>query len=367
MARKIKSIFCPKVDSEVQSYVDIDAIKNIYYISFIIMIFELLTLLILGVMLLGQPFHGFWISLGSILFCAVVCLFGHLTAKAMLKRPSMSHGSVTAFKIIYCLVLFIWAVWNSARQYNRSEQLLTFFAFELLIVCFIPFKPWISTLFSFGVYSGLYVTLYCIDGAAGLNTVNYIILVLVSIVGKIVNYRSQIITAEKNVKLQQSNEMLEHMNRHDGLTGLRNRRALDEDAPGMVGRAVTAFMIDINYFKMINDTHGHTIGDAVLRETSRKIEELFWGCCCYRYGGDEFLVLSTGGQVYGEDTFTLPVAAIPENDILVSIGRAEGTPEDLSQVFALIAKADLSLYEVKRRTHSPEYSGFERRGSQQRI
>ena len=65
-----------------------------------------------------------------------------------------------------------------------------------------------------------------------------------------VRYHSQIRTSDRAVRLQKHNEQLEHNNRHDALTGLRNRYALNEDIKEIAGQKLTAFMVDVNYFKI---------------------------------------------------------------------------------------------------------------------
>jgi hypothetical protein len=60
---------------------------------------------------------------------------------------------------------------------------------------------------------------------------------------------------------------------------------------------------------------------------------------------------------YEEDTFTFSVPEIPDRSILLSIGSADGTPADHDELFKLISQADARLYEIKKRTHSPEHGG----------
>lgn len=258
-------------------------------------------------------------------------------------------------------MLSVWAVWVSYRHYLRAEQLFTFFAVMLMQVCFLPLKPAAAILHMAGVYAALYLEMRSIDGAAGVNRLNFLMLACLSAGGMIVRYHSQIRMSEKKVLLQRNNALLEHANRHDILTGLRNRYALEEDASVLIGGRVSAHMIDINYFKAFNDSYGHLVGDAVLRETADHIRELFPECLCYRYGGDEFLVLNPGEAGFQADTYSFCMRESEGLELQLSIGHAQGTPEDRGQLFELIAAADVALYAVKRRTHAPEFGGRERR------
>ena len=156
--------------------------------------------------------------------------------------------------------------------------------------------------------------------------------------------------------------MLNDASRHDALTGLQNRLALETDAHQMDGRNMTAYMIDINYFKEINDQYGHAAGDALLQETSGILKQLFPEAHYYRYGGDEFLVLTYKPAVdnYGAETYLLQSNSAGLN-MLLSIGNAQGAPFTYDDLFTLISRADKALYTVKKRTHSAEHGGHDRR------
>lgn len=75
----------------------------------------------------------------------------------------------------------------------------------------------------------------------------------------------------------------------DELTGIPGRRALNERMVKL-GKNYTAAMLDIDFFKKFNDTHGHDVGDQVLRMVAQKIRQVKGGTA-YRYGGEEFCVL----------------------------------------------------------------------------
>jgi diguanylate cyclase (GGDEF)-like protein len=79
----------------------------------------------------------------------------------------------------------------------------------------------------------------------------------------------------------------------DPLTGLPGRRALEEDLRGLDGQFVAA-MVDIDHFKVVNDTHGHEVGDQVLRMVAGKLALVGGGGRAYRYGGEEFTLLFPG-------------------------------------------------------------------------
>src|SRR4029077_7824091 len=78
----------------------------------------------------------------------------------------------------------------------------------------------------------------------------------------------------------------------DALTGLPNRRALDEALARLSGDYALA-MVDVDHFKQFNDTHGHDAGDRVLRSVAQQLRATRGGQA-FRYGGEEFCLLFTG-------------------------------------------------------------------------
>ena len=76
----------------------------------------------------------------------------------------------------------------------------------------------------------------------------------------------------------------------DQLTGLPGRRALEERLRSLGGEYTIA-MVDVDHFKKFNDTHGHDIGDQVLKLVGRRLSKIGAGGTAYRYGGEEFSVL----------------------------------------------------------------------------
>jgi diguanylate cyclase (GGDEF)-like protein len=87
-----------------------------------------------------------------------------------------------------------------------------------------------------------------------------------------------------------------HMAFRDELTGLPSRRALNEQLAALGSRYAIA-MIDVDHFKKFNDTHGHDLGDQVLRMVATHIARVGGGGRSYRYGGEEFTILFPGKDI----------------------------------------------------------------------
>lgn len=91
----------------------------------------------------------------------------------------------------------------------------------------------------------------------------------------------------------------------DPLTGLKSRYAyealLKDDASPLRERQLTAFSIDINGLKHVNDTYGHAAGDILIKSAAQIIQKTFVGNPCYRTGGDEFAVVVYGSEDRGQE------------------------------------------------------------------
>ncbi len=129
----------------------------------------------------------------------------------------------------------------------------------------------------------------------------------------------------------------------DALSGLRNRRALDEAMEKLSGRYAIA-MVDIDHFKSFNDTHGHAAGDVVLREVVARMRRHAGGSP-YRYGGEEFCIVFEDAAVDRADDLLEAVrAAIEARAIRIRpIGRdgKPGKPKDV-KVTASVGVAERS-------------------------
>ena len=151
--------------------------------------------------------------------------------------------------------------------------------------------------------------------------------------------------------------------RHDALTGLANRRHLEEKAQSLIASAnksgshVSFLSVDLDRFKPVNDIHGHSVGDRTLQVvTDRILECIRSNDLAARVGGDEFAVIighEPGEQVPERIARRILAALVLPIDIdghlihiSASIGIA-GFPNDATDFNDLLVKADLAMYRAK--------------------
>jgi diguanylate cyclase (GGDEF)-like protein/PAS domain S-box-containing protein len=140
--------------------------------------------------------------------------------------------------------------------------------------------------------------------------------------------------------------------RHDALTGLPNRRVLSELLPREMARArrprspLCVAIVDIDHFKVYNDTHGHLAGDEVLRACARAWDESLRGeDTIVRFGGEEFLVLLPGTEMAQACEVVERLREATPCEQTCSAGLAEW--DFVESVDELLARADKALYLAK--------------------
>ncbi len=118
----------------------------------------------------------------------------------------------------------------------------------------------------------------------------------------------------------------------DELTGLPGRRALEERLRTLGARYAIA-MVDVDHFKKFNDTHGHDIGDQVLRLVAGRLAQVDGGGIAYRYGGEEFCVLFPDGDLAAATRHLEAIrAAIERYRMAVRGPDRPRNPEDTSRL-----------------------------------
>jgi diguanylate cyclase (GGDEF)-like protein len=158
----------------------------------------------------------------------------------------------------------------------------------------------------------------------------------------------------------------------DPLTGLANRSRFSADLEAAIGIArdkVSILLMDLDRFKYVNDTLGHSVGDHVLEQVARRIGQVASSASCIaRLGGDEFAVLLTGLAPERVEETAHAIIATLESPILyqeqpLDVGTSIGVahfPEHGHDAQTLVRNADIAMYAAKRnksgcQSYDPHY------------
>ncbi|MEW9616310.1 EAL domain-containing protein [Shinella sp. S4-D37] len=167
----------------------------------------------------------------------------------------------------------------------------------------------------------------------------------------------------KNIELEQARVRIEHNALHDPLTGLGNRRRLDDELTGIAALSETAdarvgiLHIDLDRFKQINDTLGHAAGDALLVHASQVLRACVQaGDLVARIGGDEFVVVVTNTTNQADlSALSRRIISLMQQPVeyeghlcrfgvSIGIALAGGRSIDTAK---LLVNADIALYRAK--------------------
>ena len=175
----------------------------------------------------------------------------------------------------------------------------------------------------------------------------------------------KLVVTDRTSGLEAANRQLRHLASHDALTGLPNRLLLDDRIAQAIAHSqrhsheFAVLVIDLDRFKLINDSLGHRAGDELLREVAQRLKSAVRAVdTTARLGGDEFVVLLDGPLTHAEavEIGTRAIKVMEPSlrllgidvHISASIGIAF-YPRDGASVDTLLARADAAMYSAKER------------------
>jgi len=172
--------------------------------------------------------------------------------------------------------------------------------------------------------------------------------------------------AESNEKLRAANERLTRYALTDGLTGLANRRVFDQHLASRITtasaerRPLSLLLLDVDHFKLFNDTHGHQAGDECLRLVAAVLRD---ACEEHdyrpaRYGGEEFAIVMPDAEIDEAMAFAHRLRAMAAElslrdvttqraSVTISIGVSSLGEDPAEDAASLLERADLGLYRAK--------------------
>ncbi len=281
----------------------------------------------------------------TIVIMLAIVVFAVVYLRKNLVRP----GIATAVTFVFAYVLvMLWVLACSGQDPQR--QIMFFASMQFLVAGLIVFNPMVSAVYFILTYSRFGYMLYANGLLAGKMGSDLVYLAFICLFVNIVMYG---LFARVN---EREHEIVA-LSQRDELTGAKNRHALRADFTSYNGADLFVMLCDIDDFKHYNDDFDHSVGDRLLRGFYFALREGFGDECVYRYGGDEFLVVSVE---FGSAEFERKVKKVAEQlkhidigdesqSLTYSGGYMRGKVSNNDEFRLMLHKADENLMAAKRR------------------
>lgn len=356
MFSKIKKILgLDQLHPDVQYFLDSANLSIACPASFIVMVMEfgLFCNTILYSIKSGRPPSAnnlFYRTLYGIMFLAATQLFVYSTYHKIKKIPFKRFRLDTSIMIFFIATL-TFGIIISSKDYINGEQILVFLTMELFVACLFMVKPYLAIILitiPFGIF---YYLMGESHGISSATRVNYPVIMMFFIIVNLAHYQQFLKIAKNNVINHTLAEQLRNSSRYDFLTKLKNRTALnmdfeDSENPNL-NSSFIVMLTDIDDFKSFNDTNGHNYGDELLKKLAAIMQNNFGKTHCYRYGGDEYLIVLPEIK---EEFFLEKIKIAREctlDDFHFSGGYTRGIVTSSKDLHKLINRADENLYKAK--------------------
>lgn len=310
---------------------------------------------------------------------AVITLAVMIINMSLVKRQPLNHRFYFRINYFYMGLLCLWSTAVTLNDQLGGNGLNVFTYVMLTVAVLTISKPWHNILIMGGNFLLLnYLLPYFPDphGADQTfnNLMNSLFTTILAIAISTIFYRNrirkeydQIIITEQYNQINDINAQLHQEVLTDKLTGLFNRRYLEDTVKNFFRKNqedhhnAACMMIDIDFFKQYNDTYGHQAGDnclfAISQLFARDIQDE--DACLIRYGGEEFLIFLFGNSSLDAGTKAELIrsaveqgmyhtAKVPKRPMTISIGLYQESPMKETDMERFIFRADQALYEAKK-------------------
>lgn len=361
LARILKHLFYTEKDPKVANLIDNTNMETLHSIAVVAIVAEIISL---GIFILAKgsapSSPGFKTGVISVSFAIVlISLISLFTKKLYVnyrKTGKISHAKSTALIIVFYTILSIWGIYVDIKHYILGEQMLTFYIVQFCFLNFLMIVPKIGNFLILAMFILLYIPTVYIDNSQFLQPNNHFVFAAIAVFANVIQYARAIEKNRDKVGVSELNKTLKERSVTDDLTKLKNRYALREEFGKVFGKEIFITMADIDYFKTVNDTYGHLVGDEILQLVAKSLNEVFPRADIYRYGGDEFLIIL---ENYSQELYDakllqwkdkLSQIHIPNVDMTFacSSGYSFGKPMNEEDYRSLLKEADDKLYEVKK-------------------
>ncbi len=322
---------------------------------------------LIGVIGTNMPFGGRYIL--PVINATVVYLLIFLINLVFLRlllyeqrkpAPEMNHSHA---RLICHLFMNVNMVLASLTFFTTQENSSFFFEYILItaIVYLVPCSDIPSFVQNavFNILPILFVLIFSHHVLAWQDLVDIVALHIICAFVNWIRWLSFLRTEAVLFSVENKKDLYYTRSLTDALTSLLNRYALRKDFSGYVNQKLCVALIDLDSFKKSNDTYGHDYGDRILEQTGKNLKSAFhdYGDRCYRYGGDEFLVITRdSSRLFYQKLKQFRNLCEDDREsgdngssahISCSIGYCTGIPHSESELRTLIKIADDYLYKAK--------------------
>lgn len=283
-------------------------------------------------------------SLAILVGNVVLFVYSLLYFKKKWEQPAVATVATVVFAF---LMVMMWGMAEAGGV--PAQQVLIFASIQFLMAGLIVFDPLISIAFFIVTY-GLFSLVLGLSGqATAHDQANLVYLASFDLVVSWVVY-GLFMKGASHVRY------VADQYRRDELTGAKNRHYLRDDISEYVGADLFVMLCDVDDFKRYNDEYSHDTGDAVLREFCLALRDSFGDEGTYRYGGDEFLIVSFDINdeelAYRHEKIKAQMAKVSvegeEGMLHYSGGYVRGVPADVPEFRAMLHRADENLLKAKK-------------------
>jgi len=324
-------------------------ISNIFIMAVIIAT----TLALFVNILVGHPLWIIFPSIATLLICAA----------ALIKRKGDNRISIV---VALCFVSYIYVPFMYITMgMLYSTQAMFFVASLFVIALILRDKHRIIALtiliieYTILLFIGAYYPQYEYDSPLSKGLDFSISFVIIAVIVFLVTFVVKFAYEEERQEVHSLNKELEAMALIDTLTGCHNRRYLKLNGESIIKEhkknqtSLAALMVDLDHFKKINDTYGHSVGDEILRLAANTLRaSVRLNDIMVRYGGEEFIVIlpacdRENGLLIAERIRASMANSRHRVDISFTVSVGVAILDDNDTLDSLVDRADTKLYEAK--------------------
>ena len=324
--------------------------------------FLLIALLVASINVLSnvgiKKTNGFILSVFILVYFLVVTIIRYYFVRDKVRRSTLIFYLIQTPMIIYGILMG--TVWDP------STPTVTFFLMLICMPVFILDNPFRHTLYIFAM-----MAIYFALGWYTKNPEVFKIDVVHAIsflMGSV--FVNLFVLAERFDNLE-NYVLSERRARHDEISGLKNRYALRTDFADFRGENVFFGLIEIGYYKFLNDVYGHVFGEEVVAYLGKLVREAFGEESCFRFESEKVLVIAKDTS---EKDFKEKLAKVKEDFTEITVDSkiihptciivyVYGNPDSREMIRDIVRHADVRLSEVQRQKHADVIDGFAYDGS----